>query len=77
MDLSMIANPEIFFLLIILVITVFLSYFSEDMYMFILPAVAVFIYLSYNGYIDRWVWVVIGIAAAFWFSYAIMRGGAS
>lgn len=69
-------NPLIFFLLVVLVIVIFLSYFSDDMYMFILPAAAMFIYLSYNGYIDRWIYIVIAIASSFWLGFAIVRGGA-
>lgn len=75
MDFGAFTHPLIFFLGIITIITIFLSYISEDMYLFIIPSVAVIIYLSAEGYLDRWIWVVIGLASAFWFSYAIYGGG--
>lgn len=77
MDFSFTQNPLVFFFLVLIVVTVFLTFYSNDMYLFVLPIIALLIYLSYNGFIQSWIWVAIGLASSVWFSVAILKGGSN
>lgn len=45
------------------------------MYMFAIPIAGFLIYLSYEGYIMPWVWVVMSIVGALWFAFSLSKGG--
>lgn len=75
LGLNLSQNPLIFFFLVIIVVVVFLSYYSDDMYLFAVPIVTFLVFLSYNDYIQSWIWIAITLAASFWFTIAALKGG--